>query len=152
MKILLIDLHRIAEGTDCAYIELGDPGIPHAVVLTDWEAVPETELRELGRQLRFSPAFPKGANVNFVKLTEKDSVRAVTYERGVEDFTLACGTGSGSIAVALTLMGLTDGRGLRISMPGGELLVSLKADAEGVRDIFLTGPTCVVFEGETEEI
>lgn len=86
----VIDLHRSAEGCDCAYIELGDPGIPHAVLIKDdWDRVPEDELRTLGKKLRHSPAFPKGANVSFVKLIGKDEVKAVTYERGVEDFTLA---------------------------------------------------------------
>jgi diaminopimelate epimerase len=71
----------------------------------------------------------------------------VTYERGVEDFTLACGTGCGSIAAALTLLGLVSGREVSVSMPGGLLSVTLSNDG-GIRDIFLTGPTCLVFEGE----
>lgn len=143
------DRHRIAEGYDCFYTELGDPGIPHAVVLLqDWDEMPENELRKLGRALRFSPAFPKGANVNFVKLTGENKVKAITYERGVEDFTLACGTGSGSIALALTLSGKASGE-VKIRMPGGELCVSLDPDG---KNIFLTGPTCVVYEGETKEI
>ena len=149
----VIDLHREAEGLDCAYIELGDPGIPHAVLIKDdWDEIPEDELRELGKALRYSPAFPKGANVSFIKLTGKDEIKAVTYERGVEDFTLACGTGCGSIVTALTLMGLVSGENVRVSMPGGELFVSLTRDGDTTRDVYLTGPTCVVFEGETKEI
>ncbi len=73
-------------------------------------------------------------------------------ERGVEDFTLACGTGCGSIVTALTLMGLVSGENVRVSMPGGELSVSLTRDGDTARDVYLTGPTCVVFEGETKEI
>ena len=100
----VIDLHRAAEGCDCAYIELGDPGIPHAVLIKDdWDRVPEDELRTLGKRLRHSPAFPKGANVSFVKLIGVDEVKAVTYERGVEDFTLACGTGACAVKVASIL-------------------------------------------------
>ncbi len=149
----VIDLHREAEGCGCAYIELGDPGIPHAVLIKDdWDTVPEDELRALGKALRYSPAFPKGANVSFVRLTDKDEIKAVTYERGVEDFTLACGTGCGSITAALTLMGLVSGEDVRISMPGGELCVTLTQDGCSVHDVYLTGPTCVVFEGETREI
>ena len=133
----------------CAYLELGDPGIPHAVLLTDnWDELPENELRILGRSLRHSDAFPKGANVSFVRLTGRDSVKAVTFERGVEDFTLACGTGCGSIVSALTLMGLVSGENVRVSMPGGELFVTLTMDNGSVRDIFLTGPTALICEGE----
>ncbi len=149
----VIDLHREAEGCDCAYIELGKPGIPHAVLIKDdWDSVPEDELRTLGRVLRYSTAFPKGANVSFVRLTGEDAIKAVTYERGVEDFTLACGTGCGSITTALTLMGLVSGKNVKISMPGGELSVSLTQDGGSVHDVYLTGPTCVVFEGDTREI
>ena len=106
----------------------------------------------LGKALRDPHACPKGANVSFVKLMGKDEVKAVTYERGVEDFTLACGTGCGSIVTALTLMGLVSGENVRVSMPGGELSVSLTRDGDTARDVYLTGPTCVVFEGETKEI
>lgn len=149
----VIDLHRAAEGYDCAYIELGNPGIPHAVLIkNDWDKTPENKLHELGKALRYSPAFPKGANVSFVRLTGKDEIKAVTYERGVEDFTLACGTGCGSIVTALTLMGLISGKNVKVSMPGGELFVSLTRDGVTVHDVYLTGPTCVVFEGETREI
>ena len=77
-------------------------------------------------------------------------MKAVTYERGVEDFTLACGTGCGSIAAALTLLGLVSGREVSVSMPGGLLSVTLSNDV-GIRDIFLSGPTCLVFEGEVSE-
>ena len=149
----VIDLHRSAEGCDCAYIELGDPGIPHAVLIKDdWDRVPEDELRTLGKKLRHSPAFPKGANVSFVKLIGKDEVKAVTYERGVEDFTLACGTGCGSIVTALALKGLVSGKNVKVSMPGGELFVTLTHESGTAHDVYLTGPTCVVFEGETKEI
>ena len=140
---------RRAEGLDCSYLELGDPGIPHAVVLLDdWDTIPEDALRELGRRLRYSPVFPKGANVSFVKQTDGSTVKAITYERGVEDFTLACGTGCGSIAATLIGKGLVSGESVRIFMPGGELSVTLKYDGGRVRDILLTGPTCVTFTGE----
>jgi diaminopimelate epimerase len=149
----VIDLHRFAENLDCAYIELGNPGIPHAVLIKDdWDSTPEEQLRGLGKELRFSSAFPKGANVSFVKLTGKDEIKAITYERGVEDFTLACGTGCGSIVTAMTLMGLVSGNSVKVSMPGGTLTVSLSSACNEVHDVFLTGPTCVVFDGETKEL
>ena len=80
-----------------------------------------------------------------------DRLKAVTFERGVEDFTLACGTGCGSITAALTKEGLVSGRDVTIEMPGGALTVSVTNDEGRIRDIFLTGPTCVVCAGELYE-
>ena len=143
----VIDLHREAEGEDSAYVELGEPGIPHAVVEVGPEAFADLgALRERGRALRHSEAFPRGANVSFVCPTGGGRVRALTFERGVEDFTLACGTGCGAIAVSLLLRGRIPGEELEIDMPGGRLRVELTRTADGVRDILLTGPTAVIGE------
>ena len=73
---------------------------------------------------------------------------ARTFERGVEDFTLACGTGCGSTVAALTLRGLVSGVNTRISMPGGDLYVTVTPRGDTVRDIYLTGPTNTVARGE----
>ncbi len=148
----VVDLHRIVnvggEKYDCAYVELGNPGIPHAILcLPDHDERDRDELRSLGRALRYAPEFPRGANVSFVKETGTGSVKAVTYERGVEDLTLACGTGCGSIAVALRLLGRS-GDEFDVSMPGGKLHTSLSVVDGAVRDIYLTGPTNYVCTGE----
>ena len=149
----VIDLCRAAEsdaGTVlCSYVELGDPGIPHAVVRVFDDAFADLDaLREKGRALRHSPAFPRGANVTFASVDENDRVRAITFERGVEDFTLACGTGCGATAVSLCLLGDVAGERVTVDMPGGTLSVSLRREGDTVRDILLTGPTAVVEEGE----
>ena len=135
----------------CAYVELGDPGIPHAVVeVTAAELADLGTLRARGRALRFCPVFPKGANVDFFCPDGEARVRAVTYERGVEDFTLACGTGCGAIAAALLSSGRLPGGALEIVMPGGTLSVTLRREEGRVCDILLTGPTAVLGEGELE--
>ena len=95
----IVDLNRKG---DIAYVELGNPGVPHAVAEIpglNWDMT--EALREQGKSLRYDPAFPKGANVNFFTWIGEGSVRVMTYERGVEDYTLACGTGCGSTAVTL---------------------------------------------------
>ena len=146
----VVDLHRFAAGLDCAYVELGDPGIPHAVLevpLSDFDDL--NKLRERGRALRYDPAFPKGANVTFACPAGGNSVRAITYERGVEDFTLACGTGCGATAVSLILRGRIPGDRVEIHMPGGDLCVSLRREGNTVTDLLLTGPTAVVESYDT---
>lgn len=140
---------RFAENRECGYVELGNPGLPHAV--TEWPELSLTELKNLGSALRYSDAFPKGANVSFYRITGADEIEAITYERGVEDFTLACGTGSGSIVSVLTAAGLVSGKNVKVKMPGGELLVSLSFDGAAVHDIYLTGPTCIVCSGKYED-
>ena len=133
-------------------MELGDPGLPHAVVEVSPESFDDLEaLRQRGRRLRRSTAFPKGANVSFVCLTGESQVRAVTFERGVEDFTLACGTGCGATAASLILRGRIPGESVTIQMPGGELSVRLTREGNTVHDIFLTGPTALVEEGEYDK-
>lgn len=132
-----------------SYIELGDPGIPHAVLeLPDWDALPEEELRSLGAYIRSYAAFPKGTNVTFRKRLGRNHVKAVTFERGVEDFTLACGTGAGSTAAAMRLRGELGNETLTLDFPGGELQVSLSVEDDTVCDIYLTGPAIVVAEGK----
>lgn len=123
---------------ESAYLELGDPGIPHAVVPGDFSQSRDT-LREFARSLRHSPSFPRGANVNLYALTGENELRLLTFERGVEDFTPACGTGTGASVAALTAMGLVTGKQTRVNCDGGALLVDI-TPAEPFPDIFLTGP------------
>ena len=136
----------------CSYIELGVPGLPHAAVpLPGLGGKTMADLRPLGRILRWNPAFPKGANVNFYEITGPDQITELTYERGVEDFTYACGTGTGSVVLALTLMGKVSGQDVTVSVPGGELRVTIDRDCEAVKAIWLTGPTNLVCEGEVQD-
>ena len=136
----------------CSYVELGNPGLPHAVIPypglkdADWN-----ELRELGRKLRWHSAFPKGANVNFYELTGQDAVYERTFERGVEDFTYACGTGTGSVVTVLTLQDKVSGEHVKVDMTGGQLIIDVERDNGRVTDLFLTGPTNIVAKGEVTD-
>ena len=134
-----LDLHRKG---DVAYVELGDPGVPHAVKEVpglSWED--RDALREEARALRFDPAFPKGANVNLYTWLGETEVRILTFERGVEDYTLACGTGTGSVAAALWAAGKLPGGHLTVQNPGGTLSVTLCGEAGKVTKLLLEGPT-----------
>lgn len=90
----------------CSYIELGDPGIPHLVVeIEGLKRFDEEELYRIGAYLRSHKNYPKGANVNFYEKLSDDHYYEKTFERGVEGFTLACGTGTGSLVSILTIKG-----------------------------------------------
>lgn len=101
------------------------------------------ELRELGRKLRYHASFPKGANINFYALTGQDRLDIITFERGVEDFTYACGTGTGSTVHVLSKKGLVGNRAVEVTNRGG--LLKIDDTQEG---LFLTGPTNIVAAGE----
>ena len=148
----VIDLCRPVEVDgityDCAYVELGNPGIPHAVVpIPGLAEKTQEELRPLGAKLRHHPAFPKGANVNFYDLRPDGTVEELTFERGVEDFTLACGTGTGSTVSVLTLKGLVNTTPVRVKVPGGDLKIETQLENGRIVDLFLIGDTNIVAEG-----
>lgn len=133
----------------CSYVELGSPGIPHlALEMPALAEQDEDALRRLGRTLRYHPALPKGANINFYELTGPDELLEKTYERGVEDFTLACGTGTGSVAAALTLLGRVSGKNVRVRMDGGELTVDAEEKNGAIENLYLAGPAAMVCAGE----
>lgn len=128
----------------CDYLELGNPGIPHAVLEADLSQDRDA-LREAARALRWDAAFPRGANVNLWQKAGENEIRLLTFERGVEDFTLACGTGTGATVAALTLRGVVSGKQTRVVNDGGVLFVDIVPDGA---QIYLTGGADAVFEGE----
>ena len=138
----ILDLER---RTDAAYVELGCPGVPHGVVhLEGLEFGMREELRERAKALRYDKAFPKGANINFYDWVAPGEVRVLTYERGVEDYTLACGTGCGSTASVLATLGqLPEGK-LTCHVPGGTLAVTVEQTEGTITSLLLEGPAVVL--------
>ncbi len=129
-----------------AYVELGNPGVPHAV-----EEIPgltwddKEKLLPHALELRHHKAFPKGANVNFYTWLTPDTLRVLTFERGVEGYTLACGTGCGSITSLLYLQGkLPEGK-LTLMNEGGTLHFTVEGDG-AVEKLLMEGPAVVLKE------
>lgn len=128
-------------------------GTEHLVTAVEEEELSrENVLRQLGKKLRHHNKFtPKGTNVNFICGVDNDTVRLQTYERGVEDLTLACGTGAIASALAwhhLQQAASTD-QPFTVVTEGGKLLVYFSFDQE--KDVYsnlkLEGPAHVVYEG-----
>ena len=138
----ILDLNR---REDAAYVELGNPGVPHGVVeVPGLEFSMAEDLRHRGKALRYDPAFPKGANINFFAWIGENRVRVMTYERGVEDYTLACGTGCGSVASTLFTLGkLPEGK-LLCHCPGGHLQVTVGENQGTIDSILLEGPATIL--------
>lgn len=134
-------------------------GVPHAVVEVD--DIKRVPVGELGPKIRHHEAFhPAGSNVDFVKYADKDRVFIRTYERGVEDETLACGTGSVAGAIIATLNHSPHALGKRaggapsdhkvfVRTKGGERLgVYFKISKYKITDVWLEGDAKIVYRGE----
>jgi len=133
-------------------------GSPHFVINIDdvkkgnenssYSEMKEFPAFEIGKEIRYSEAFaPEGVNVNFISV---DSVpmKIRTYERGVEDETLACGTGSAASAIVAALNYKAE-KPVRLLTSGGDILtVDFSLDGDSVKDVTLTGPAEIVFKGE----
>jgi diaminopimelate epimerase len=122
-------------------------GVPHAVVFVD--DLEKVDVRKLGAGLRYHPHFaPKGTNANFVQKTGAQSISIRTYERGVEDETLACGTGM--VACAIIFHELNGANPpVSVKVRGGDTLeIGFQQDGDIYRDVTLTGPADFVFDGQ----
>ncbi len=113
-------------------------GVPHAVILV--EKVDAVDVGTAAPPIRNHPTFPKGANVNFVERTGENSIRIRTFERGVEDETLSCGTGATAAAAVVHRLGLA-GDTVEVETAGGPLTIFLKHGAK------MQGPAMTVFTG-----
>ena len=91
------------------------------------------------------------AHVGHDVLTGEDTVYERTFERGVEDFTYACGTGTGSVVTVLTLQGKVSGHSVKVRMTGGELVIDAEREGSRITDLYLTGPTNIVCKGEVTD-
>mgnify|MGYP005838794135 CR=1 FL=1 len=134
----------IVEGYEAYFI---DTGSPHAVVyVTDLERF---DVFSEGKKIRSSVMnFPKGANVNFLDVIAPDSIRIRTFERGVENETLACGTGCVAAAVVSYRLGKINAKTVTLQVQSGER-VQVAFDAE-FQDVCLIGSAETVFEGRIE--
>lgn len=136
---------EVAIGPTVYRVDSVNTGVPHAVVFVrDTEQV---AVRELGRAMRTHAAFkPAGTNVNFVQSDGRGGLKVRTYERGVEDETLACGTGVAASALAAAQRGLVT-LPAKVQVRGGDVLT---VSADGLSRLQLEGPVRLIFKGEIE--
>jgi diaminopimelate epimerase len=147
VKLSMAGVKKV-EQRDNAFIL--DTGSPHFVKFVD--DVAAIDVLHEGRTIRYSEPFNRdGINVNFVSLNEK-AARMRTYERGVEDETLSCGTGTVAAAMALAVKKHSmNHQEHSIKAPGGLLKVYFNRKDEDVfEEVWLEGPVAFVFEGKIE--
>jgi len=122
-------------------------GVPHAVIFVS--GVDKINVQDIGRSIRYHNKFsPAGTNADFVEVIGRNAIRIRTYERGVEDETLACGTGSVAAALIFALKaGVPDK--VYVHTKSGEILkVYFKRDSHGFSDVWLEGKAQAVYKGE----
>jgi diaminopimelate epimerase len=147
---LRLDVPIEIPGLFCGTVDFVNTGVPHALVRV--ENIEKAPVVELGRALRFCDAFaPQGTNVNFVSTTATPNHLMIrTYERGVEDETLACGTGSVASAILTTRRGDAAPPVRLTTRSGTDLIVSFTPSENGAREVRLEGEARVVFVGQWE--
>ncbi|MDF1560749.1 MAG: diaminopimelate epimerase [Bacteroidales bacterium] len=146
--IIEISVRDVRESKETPDGIMVNTGVPHLVIFTD-----DTERADFvtfARGIRYSSRYaPEGVNVNLVRVTDNGLVIR-TYERGVEDETLSCGTGATASAIAAALTGKIVTGETRVSVRGGELHIRFVTDGAAASEVYLTGPATFVFSGETE--
>lgn len=124
-------------------------GVEHVVAFVD--DLDSLDIKPEGSSIRYHETFaPKGTNANFAKIQEDGIIKVRTYERGVEDETLACGTGVTAVAIAAALKGYSQAP-VSLLVAGGDVLtIDFDRDGDAVTNVTLTGPAKNVFTGTVE--
>jgi diaminopimelate epimerase len=123
-------------------------GSPHYVIFR--KDVKGIDVNTEGKKFRWAEEFaPGGTNVNFVEV-QNDGIYVRTFERGVEEETLSCGTGVTASAISTVLAGHLDTKTVRVKTLGGNLSVSFNISGNIISDIWLSGPATFVYEGKVE--
>jgi len=145
VRLRMNDVKEIKKSGDGVFLNTGSP---HFIKWID--EVKNYPVYEEGKNIRYSEAFkPSGTNVNFVEPLKNNTIFVRTYERGVEDETLSCGTGVTAAALAASSRNYISP--ISVKTLGGELSVEFKVSHDGsFTDIFLIGPAKMVFQGVLE--
>jgi len=125
-------------------------GVPHVVVMS--ETIEDINVFDLGREIRFHEAFlPAGTNVNFICQQKQGHLAIRTYERGVENETLACGTGSIAAALITSCKAQWQSPINLVTRSGESLTIYFKKDGSIFKDIFLEGDARIIYSAQLWE-
>ena len=143
VSLQMIDVTAVHKQQDYTFLNTGSPH--HVQLVSDLE---NYNVKENGAAIRYGALYgTAGSNINFVKQIDESSFALRTYERGVEDETLACGTGATAVAIAMNATGATKQTAIDIAVEGGKLRVSFTKEGDHYTNVFLIGPATFVFEG-----
>ncbi|MFN0728973.1 diaminopimelate epimerase [Polaribacter gochangensis] len=141
VSLQMIDVKKTEVHTNHVFVNTGSP---HHVQLV--KNIDTYDVVTNGRKLR-NEYGNQGSNINFVEQINETTFKVRTYERGVEDETLACGTGVTAVAIAMHKTNKTNSRVIKLPVLGGELEVSFSVENNQYKNVFLKGPATFVFKG-----
>jgi diaminopimelate epimerase len=122
-------------------------GSPHHVTQVD--DLQQFDVKQNGKTIRYSDLYgDAGSKVNFVSQISDNHFAIRTYERGVEDETLSCGTGATAVAIAMNALSKSTSNTITIDVQGGQLVISFQETTTGYQNVFLQGAAQLVFEGQ----
>lgn len=140
------DVNEIKTESNYTFLNTGSP---HHVQFED--NLETLDVKTEGSKIRYSDMYGKaGSNINFVKQIANNEFSIRTYERGVEDETLSCGTGATAVAIAMHTLGNAVSNEIAINVEGGKLKVSFEEKDGKYSNVHLIGPATFVFQGEIE--
>jgi diaminopimelate epimerase len=146
VSLQMIDVPEVKITPDYVFMNTGSPH--HIQLVEDLE---HYNVKENGASIRYGELYGKqGSNINFVKKIDETTFSLRTYERGVEDETLACGTGATAVAIAMNVLGETKANSIDLNVEGGKLVVSFDKIEGKFTNVFLKGPAEFVFKGTIE--
>ena len=146
VSLQMIDVPEVKITPDYVFMNTGSPH--HIQLVEDLE---HYNVKENGASIRYGELYGKqGSNINFVKKIDETTFSLRTYERGVEDETLACGTGATAVAIAMNVLGETKANSIDLNVEGGKLVVSFDEKDGKFTNVFLKGPAEFVFKGNIE--
>jgi diaminopimelate epimerase len=146
VSLQMIDVAEIKNTQDYSFLNTGSPH--HVQIVEDLQ---HFNVKENGAAIRYGNLYGQaGSNINFVKKIDETTFSLRTYERGVEDETLACGTGATAVAIAMNATGQTNSNEINLNVEGGKLAVSFDKVNEKYTNVFLKGPAEFVFKGTIE--
>jgi len=142
-----IDLELQQGWKSCDFI---NTGVPHVVV--EVEDLENHPVRDQGRAVRYHNRFsPEGTNANFMTKIGPDRLAVRTYERGVEDETLACGTGAIASALVASIRGMVASPVKLKTRGGEELTIHFQREGDSFNEVWLEGNTSIVYEGRLNQ-
>lgn len=146
VSLQMIDVNELKITPEYSFLNTGSP---HHVQIV--ENLKNYNVKENGAAIRYSDLYGKaGSNINFVSQINEDTFAVRTYERGVEDETLACGTGVTAVAIAMNATGVTSSNAIHLNVEGGKLEVSFDQKGSQYTNVFLKGPAKFVFKGQID--